>query len=321
MRRWATGRPALSLALLVVFEAVAAGQGAAADPASLVGGSSACPTPSLVWQHLLLLVPEQLLADRLAASGGPVAPVEIVDLGPSFRVTAGKSVREYQDEARDCVRRAQFAAVFVAVAAGAAGTTPGASPAPSPPAAAVPGVSAQASAGPAPAPPRARLDLGATVGAAMGGGETVLAPGLSLRLGVGRRRLTPVVALTVLAPFEAQARDVDIRHWQASADADVRAVARAGSGGVAYVELGAAAALLWDRPTSLAVARTQVSFVAGPRAAAGLVFATRGRLSPFLLVHAIWFPNAPQLFALPAGDLGRAVWNVGATAGASWGLP
>ncbi|HXU63728.1 MAG TPA: hypothetical protein VN962_18650 [Polyangia bacterium] len=317
MRRWATGRPALSLALLVVVEAAAAAQGAVSNPGALVGGSSACPTPDLVWEHLLLLVPGQLLVERLARPGGAVGPVQIVDLGPSFRVIAGNSVREYQDEARDCARRAQFAAVFVAVAAGA-GTAPSASP-PKPPV--VDAVSARANAALTPLPARARLDLGATVGAAMGGGETALAPGLSLRAALGRRRLVPVAALTVLAPFEAQAGGVDIRQWQATADAGVRAMSRAGGGGLVYVELGAAAGLLWDRPTNLAVARTQVSFVAGPRAAAGVVLATGARLSPFLLVHAIWFPNAPELFALPAGELGRAAWNVGATAGASWGLP
>jgi hypothetical protein len=320
VRRWATGRPALSLALLVVFEAAAAAQGAVSNRGALVGGSSACPTPDLVWEHLLLLVPGQLLVERLARPGGAVGPVQIVDLGPSFRVIAGNSVREYQDEARDCARRAQFAAVFVAVAAGA-GTAPGVSPRKPPVVDAVPAVSAQANAALTPLPARARLDLGATVGAAMGGGETAFAPGLSLRAAFGRRRLVPVAALTVLAPFEAQAGGVDLRQWQATADAGVRAISRAGGGGLVYVELGAAAGLLWDRPTNLAVARAQVSFVAGPRAAAGAVFATRARLSPFLLVHAIWFPNAPELFALPAGELGRAAWNVGATAGASWGLP
>jgi hypothetical protein len=41
-----------------------------------------------------------------------------------------------------------------------------------------------------------------------------------------------------------------------------------------------------------------------------------------LLVHGAWFPGAPERFALPAGDLGRAApWNLGATGGVSWGLP
>ena len=85
----------------------------------LVGGSSGCPTPSLVWQSLVPLVPNQVLVDRLRSLGATAAPVQIVDLGSSFRVVAGNRVREYTEETRDCAKRAQFAAVFVAVAVGA----------------------------------------------------------------------------------------------------------------------------------------------------------------------------------------------------------
>ena len=89
----------------------------------------------------------------------------------------------------------------------------------------------------------------------------------------------------------------------------------------AYVELGAVVELISARPTNLTAPQTQVSYALGPRAAVGLLMATRGRLSPFVLLDGAWFPRAPERFALPAGDLGRAApWNVGAIAGVSWGL-
>jgi hypothetical protein len=101
----------------------------------------------------------------------------------------------------------------------------------------------------------------------------------------------------------------------------VRAAARPTGRARLYGELGGALELFSDRATTLSVARTQFSYAVGPRAAVGLVLASPGHLSPFFLIHAAWFPRAPELFALPAGDLGRAPpWNLGATAGASWGL-
>jgi hypothetical protein len=317
-------RPRVSLALfLAVFFAVqgaALAQGTSVDPASVVGGDSSCPTPTLVWQRLEPLVPNQVLVDRLRSPGGPTPPVQIVDLGPSFRVViAGSRLREYTDEGRDCAKRAQFAAVFVAVAAGAETASTSTSPVAPAQVVTVRAVPAEVSAAPAVA--RIRLDLGATAGAGLGGGEPTIAPGLALRIGFGSGRVIPVAALTLLGPVAGDVSGIGIRQWQAMADVDVRASFRAVGRSLVYVEVGAAVELLSDRPTNLALARTQISYAVGPRAAVGVRLATRGRLSPFFLIHAAWFPYAPELFALPAGDLGRAApWNVGATAGASWGL-
>jgi hypothetical protein len=147
-----------------------------------------------------------------------------------------------------------------------------------------------------------------------------IAPGLALRIALGNRRLIPIAGLTVLAPSGEIVDGIGIRQWQAAADVDLRSAFHAVGRFRLYVELGAAVELLSDRPTNLSVARTQVSYAVGPRAAAGMLLATRGRLWPFLLIHGDWFPFSPELFALPAGDLGQASpWNVGATAGASWG--
>ena len=173
----------------------------------------------------------------------------------------------------------------------------------------------------APAVARIHLELGASADAALGGVDSMLAPGLSFRIALGTRPLVPVVGLAVSGPYELDADGVEFRQWQATADVGVRAAARPTGRARLYGEIGAVVELISDRATNLSVARTQFSYAVGPRAAVGLLLSTHGRLSPFFLIHAAWFPRAPELFALPAGDLGRAAaWNLGATAGASWGL-
>jgi hypothetical protein len=319
VRRPCTWHLTVGLALLLGSVSTVSAQGPDVDPASLIGGSSTCPTPALVWQHVLPLVASPTLVDRVRSLGGPAAPIQIVDLGPSFRVTVGSHVREYPEETRECAKRAQFAAVFLAIAAGAdpASATP--HPPASPPADAI--RSAPMEVVTAPAAARVRLELGATADAALGGVDSMVAPGLSFRIAFGSRPLAPVVGLAVSGPYELDADGVGFRQWQATADAGVRGAAPPIGRARLYGEIGAAVELLSDRATTLSVARTQFSYAVGPRAAAGLLLSTRGRLSPFFLIHAAWFPRAPELFALPAGDLGRAAaWNLGATAGASWGL-
>jgi hypothetical protein len=319
VRRRRTWRLLVGLALFFGSTPGAAAQGIEVDPASLIGGSSTCPTSALVWQHVLPLVASPTLVDRLRLLGGPAASVQIVDLGPSFLVTVGSHVREYTEETRDCAKRAEFAAVFLAIAAGAdpASATP--HPPVSPPA--DPVRSAPTEVVTAPAMARIHLDLGATAEAALGGVDSMIAPGLSFRIVFGSRPLVPVVGLAVSGPYELDADGVGFRQWQATADAGVRAAVRPIGRAHLHGEIGAAVELLSDRATTLAVARTQFSYAVGPRAAAGLLLSTRKRLSPFFLLHAAWFPRAPELFALPPGDLGRAAaWNLGLTAGAAWGL-
>jgi hypothetical protein len=309
----------LVVARWVAAEKAAAAEVAVVDPAALVGGDSRCPTPILVWQQLVPLLPSEVLADRLRVLGGPTPPVQIVDLDTSFLVLAGKRVRQYQDETRDCVKRAQFAAVFVAVAAGADPASVGASPAGPTGPEVVRAAPAQPMAAPPPA--RARLEAGAVAGMAFGGGQATIAPGLALRIVFGQGRLVPVAALGIAGPAEGDTGGVAIRQWRGTADVGLRSPSRSIGPLRAYLELGAVLELLSARPTNLSAPRTQVSFAAGPRAAVGLLLATPGRLSPFVLLDGAWFPRPPERFALPAGDLGRAApWNLSAIAGVSWGL-
>jgi hypothetical protein len=317
-----TRRHKVTLVVMLAVPGTALAQSAAVDPAMLVGGPSDCPSPGMVWQDLVPLVPSEVLVDRLRALGGPAPPVRVVDLGASFRVIAGARIREYPEAARDCAKRAQFAAVFVAVAAGAdamSSSMPPVPPVPPLPADVLRTAPVDVVASRRPA--RFRLELGANAGTALGGGETTIAPGLALRTAFDNRRLIAVAGVTVLAPVEGKVGGVGIRHWQATGDVDVRSASLVLGRWRAYAELGAAFALLADRASNLALARTQVSYAVGPRAAVGLLLATRGALSPFFLISGAWFPHAPELFALPAGDLGRAAaWNLGATAGASWSV-
>lgn len=306
--------------MAVLFGAMSGAAARSVDPASLIGGFGSCPSPALVWQHLLPLVPGQILVDRIHLLGGQGAPVQIADLGPSVRVTAGSHVREYGDLSRDCEKRAQFAALFVAIVAGAEPTAAGPSPAAPPPIEAVRAAPPEALSAPAVA--RLHLDLGVTADAVLGGAASTIAPGLLFRIAFGHRPLVPVVGLGVSGPFDLDAGGVGFRQWRATADVDVRAAVGPTTGRTrVFVELGAVFELLAARATTLSVAQAQVSYAVGPRAAAGLLVATRRRWSPFFLLDAAWFPGAPEMFALPAGDSGRAApWNVGATAGISWGL-
>jgi len=300
------------------MEATAAVQ-AAEDPSALVGGDSRCPTPAAVWQNLIPLVPGDLLVSRLRVAGGPSPPVQILDLGTSFLVIAGHRVREYPEQSRDCAERARFAAVFIAIATGADPASVAAPEVPSPRADAVAAVASQPGGGPRGV--RLRLDLGATAAATLGGGGATIAPGLAVRIGFGAGRLVPVGALAVIGPADGSAGGVEIRQWQGTAELDLRSAVRPIGAFRAYVELGAVLEVISDRPTNLAAAQSQLSYAVGPRAAVGVLMGTHARMSPFLLVHGAWFPRAPERFALPAGDLGRAApWSLGATGGVSWGL-
>ena len=110
-----------SIARLVAAAAsvvIAPGHAGAAEPPeleSLVAGASSCPRPDLVLAELATLLPPDRLAARLRAYSGTPAVVELVDLGVPFQVIVAGRVREYRDEARDCVHRARVAAVFVAL--------------------------------------------------------------------------------------------------------------------------------------------------------------------------------------------------------------
>ena len=285
------------------------GAGDMGTPA-IVAGPSSCPSPADVAQRLGGLIPRDTTFVGVRPPAVGTAPVEIVDLGPAVRVSVGERSREYPDPARDCAKRAQFAAVFAALVLRntAAAAAPPAVLAPPPSSVPAP-----------PLAPRARLDLGATAGIDFGSGQTTVAPGATFRVAVGRRRLVPVVGVGGLLPVDGTLDGVSIRKWEAVVDAGVRAPLRTRGRASPYVELGGAAAFVIMRPLNLAVARSQTTYAFGPRAAAGLIFGA-SRLAAFVLVAATWFPSPPSISALPNGVLGHTpAFTVAASAGASWG--
>ncbi|MES1208364.1 MAG: hypothetical protein ABUS79_20700 [Pseudomonadota bacterium] len=311
--RWTSMALAVAAMLGAIVGRADAQMGGIAPPAPpLVSGAGTCPLPDDVAQRLGDLIPR--------APGDPHAhpaavPAEIADLGQAFRVSVGDRSREYQDPNRDCVRRAQFAAVFIALMWRRPELSGAAAPAP-PPAAPSPPL---APTSPVVTPARARADLGATVATDLGSGSATVAPAATLRFGFGRRRLTPVAGLSGQLPVDATLNGVNVRRWSGAADLDLRAALRTRGRAAAYVELGVLGARLSARPLNLAVARSQTAYAFGPRVAVGVVLG-RARLAPFVLLAAAWFPAPPSISALPNGVLGHtAAFSVGLTAGVSWG--
>ena len=146
-----------------------------------------------------------------------------------------------------------------------------------------------------------------------------MAPAATLRFAFGRRRLSPVAGLSAQLPVDATLDGVDTRRWSAAADLDVRAALRTRGRAAPYPELGVAWRAALGAPLNLAVARSQTAYAFGPRVAAGVVLG-RGRLSPFVLLAAEWFPAPPSISALPNGVLGHTPsFSIGLTAGVSWG--
>jgi hypothetical protein len=284
-----------------------------ADLSQIVAGPSNCPSPQDVVQHLVPLIPSDATFEGLRAISGGMAPVQVVDLGSGVRVSVGDRSREYPDPSRDCAKRAQFAAVFVALvlrnpsAVEAPPVVPPEKPVVQPAPVVVPVL------------PRARVDLGPTAGVDIGSGRTTIAPGGTLRVAFGRRRLIPVMSVTGLLPVNGALDGVDVRRWEALADVDVRVPLRAGGRAVPYLEVGGAASLIVLQPLNLAIGRSQTTYAFGPRAAAGLILGG-SRLASFVLVGATWFPAPPSISALPNGVLGHTPsFTIGATAGVSLG--
>ncbi|MFL5303598.1 MAG: hypothetical protein ACJ8F1_00220 [Polyangia bacterium] len=308
--RWTSFGLALAAAVAGIASRADAQVGGAA-PTPLVTGASTCPLPDDVSQRLGELLPRGPGEPLARPAAAVIAPAQVVDLGAAFQVTAGERSREYQDPNRDCARRAQFAAVFIALMWRRPELS--AAPAPAPP------VVAAVPAAPPPAPARARLDLGATAATDLGSGSATVAPAATLRFGFGRRRLTPAVGLSAQLPVDATLDGVDTRRWSAAADLDVRAALRPRGRAAPYVEAGVAGARISARALNLAVARSQTSYALGARVAAGVVLG-RGRLSPFILLAATWFPAPPSISALPNGVLGHTPsFSVALTGGVSWG--
>jgi len=293
------------------------GAGPASDgapgSAAFIRGQSLCPEPAAVWSAIDQLVVRDRLEPRLRALAEAEHPIEVVDLGPSFRVLAAGRTRDYSDEARDCANRARLASLFVALAVDSSGE-----PAPAAPPAAV--VSAAPAPPPEPIPSRlGRLELGATFEA--GTPAIWLAPGAALRLVVGRGALGIVVGARGTWPTDAALDGVRVRAWRVAADLMLRATFGRDRRLQPFVELGAAATFLSARAPDLAAPRDEGGFEAGLAAAAGFHLARHASLWPFVAARAELIPRPVSVFARPAGLVGDTpqFW-AGASAGVSFGI-
>jgi hypothetical protein len=310
------------VAAAVSVALVAAGRaGAAGEPAleSLVGGPSTCPRSDAVLAELGTLLPPDRLSARLRAFPGTPAVVELIDLGVPFQVVVAGRVREYHDEARDCVHRARVAAVFVALtidpASVAAPAPPPPRPAPPPPPALIAG------APPVPAPPaRARLDLAAAIDAGVGSADRVAQAGAAARVTIGGGRLAFVTGALALWPVDTSVGGVRLRQWRLPFDAGVRASFTARRDLAPYGELGLCAAVLSETALDLATAGSRMAVELGARAALG-VRTGAGRFAPFAALHVELIPVPAEIYALPRGVAGHTpyVW-IGLSAGVSVGL-
>jgi hypothetical protein len=313
------------VARLAALAAIVAGAGRAAaepvpepgspDAATLIAGKSACPEPAAVWAELGNLVPREHVGARLRALAAAGTPVEIVDLGATYRVLAAGRVREYRDDGRDCAHRARIAALFVALAVDPAAilTEPPAPVAPPPPAAPI---------APAPTPeplprvPAVRVGLAATAEGGLGAHAELLQAGGWLRLAVGRGRWSLAAGAGLLAPASTRVGDVPVDAWRLPVDLGVR-LALGGRRFERFAELGGSAAVSWLRGAELVSPRTATTLELGVHGTIGVVLATAGRVAPFAALRAELVPSPPTVFALPAGELGTLpLFRVGVAVGA-----
>ena len=293
-------------------------------PPDPVVGASLCPLPDAIWQELVTLVPREHLLSRLRGPGRENTSIQIEDLGATFRVSVLGKVREYREEARECVYRAKVAALFAALIIDPAALLNAAGcerppclpvPPPAPPTR----VEAKALAA-LPPRPLVRLEVGPTLITGLGAEEGAAHWGGALRLALGRGRVAPVLGVAALWPADTSIGGVRLRQWRLPVDLGLRATLP-GSWVDFYGELGFAFALVSERALALATARSQTGMELGGRVGLGARLARRAGLTPFVSLQADFLPDPPRVFALPEGLAGRTpyVW-MGACVGASWGI-
>jgi hypothetical protein len=245
----------------------------------------------------------------------PPPPIAVEDFGSGFQVTINGRQREYEDDARDCPRRARMAAVFVALVLGAS--------VPEEPAPAVRLLAAAPRPVETPAattPATTQLELGAAFESGVGSGDGVALVGASARVAVGAGRVKAVAGVAVLAPGDATIGALTVSHTHVPFDLGVRLVALATRWELS-VDVGAAGGWLRLRPTGLEGPEPATVLEWGARAGVVLRYRASARLAPFIGVAAQWVASPADLFVLPRGVVGQAprVW-LSAAAGANVGF-
>jgi hypothetical protein len=245
----------------------------------------------------------------------PEAP-RVTDLGDSFEITARGQTQRYVDAPRDCEERARMAAVFIALALNPPTFQ---SPAPAgPPAGAIEARPSLRTAPPAPTATAGWLSL--AIDARVDGGgapATEVAPGAEVRAGVGRRHFGVEAAAGILAPTEARFASVPVRQQRFPLSLAVTGRRDLSGALEAAVALGVALVPFTLRGSGLTAPEPAVRLDVGARLAIELRFpALSRRMTPFVDLHAEYFPRPYVIDVDPLGDIGTTghLW-VGASLG------
>jgi hypothetical protein len=319
LRRWAgvsTGTLMLALAL----------------PAAAEEGSSASECPS---RDAVAAKVRGLLSQSHIEIGNIEADIELRDMGARYAVSVRGRNREYNDEPRDCVRRARVAAVFVALTiappdiglpALVEEPPPPVEPTPTsprqiPPSAPPPAQAATPASHASPKPPaksdatwRLGAELGALFALAPRGDRSLTTLGAEGRVVAVR----PGWGLTLGARWstadQLELATSQIRQRRYPIDLGLRLQYESewlkGS-----VDLGALVALLQLRQLNAAPSSTRTLVEAGARVG-GTLWVSRSTIAPYIRGFAEIVPFPRRLVVEPRGDIGSTspLW-LGATIG------
>ncbi len=292
----------------------------------LVSGTGGCPAPAAVEQGVLRLIPSEhrdLLAHHQVR-------VELEDLDERYRVRVfkdGRSVEKvYNDPARDCLGRANFAAVFAVLTVMPPELGLGAPPPPEPPAPppAAPVLEAPKPARPPPPPsaPLAHVELSALLAYAPAilDAPELASFGGELRVALGRGAWSGTLSVAYLsrAKFDLRGAQGDVTRLPASIGLRFRSLFDSWQ---LSADLGALAVSERVRAVNLYESRTHQTLELGVRAGLTVSPLTKGNFAPFLSAFAFVSPGPRTLEALPGGEIGNLpyVW-LGGALGVSLGL-
>lgn len=231
--------------------------------------------------------------------------IEIIDLGSSYEVRALGVTREIPDATRDCEGRARIAAVVVALTIEPAGGNEDPPPAPEDPQIPEEPVSDEKTSDEADeadrlnAPPAWEVALGVKSSATFEGYGPDVGPSIGVNFLHGRWLIAASGSFFSVQRIDLE--DATATFSRYTLDLTVGPVVEVaawqfrGTAGVAFDPLVIAAEAFESR---------QVRFDLGPTAALSLAY-RGGRVDPFLLFDARWFPRDYQLWVEPRGEVGR----------------
>jgi len=272
-----------------------------------VGGTSECPHPADVDAEIRRLVPQTEL-ERL----GRDVLVVLFDRGESLEVnlrTSGEaSSRIYPDPARDCARRATFAAVFVTLAlmppdASLKSEQPVVSPPPPPVAGRI---SLEGATSPVREPEPTRLELGAgVIGRAappLLEGASLASLGFGLRVAVTTSPIAPFLSLVYADEADIELAQIrgGLRRWSLSTGFAWRAREKWPS---LELSLGGVVTSTRVRGMELVRPRTSRTYEWGVRGGLCLLL-LRAKLAPFAALDLDAYPMPAPIRSAPRGRLG-----------------